>query len=300
MGRKQATRVLGAMLVVTMVAAVLFAQKVNELRPAATLEETLYVRSPRVVRAAALGFEGLAADVYWTRAVQYFGEHRAHNATRFDLLAPLLELTTDLDPHLIVAYQFGSIFLAEKPPQGAGDPDAAVRLVQKGIEKNPTEWRLYYDLGFIHYMDRHDVIAAAEAFQKGAEVPGAMPWMKVMAATLQAKGHNRETSKMLWWQVYQTVDEKLTKQNALRHWASYQAEDDIEQLQRVAEQYRNFYGGFPQSWNDLIRARMLRGVPQDPTGLAYRLLPEGKVAVEDPKQFPYMYKEDAEAPLTHN
>jgi len=29
---------------------------------------------------------------------------------RYDLLYPLLDITTDLDPHLIVAYEFGSCF----------------------------------------------------------------------------------------------------------------------------------------------------------------------------------------------
>jgi len=71
---------------------------------------------------------------------------------------PLLEITTTLDPHLIVAYEFGSIFVAQQPPEGAGQPDTAVALVERGIRQNPGEWRLYYHLGFIHYLERHDYI----------------------------------------------------------------------------------------------------------------------------------------------
>ena len=78
----------------------------------------------------------------------------------------------------------GSIFLCQKPPDGAGQPDKAVALVEKGIRANPSYWRLYFTLGFIHYIDRHDYKAAEQAFQKGSEVPGALPWMKVMAARM--------------------------------------------------------------------------------------------------------------------
>ena len=43
----------------------------------------------------------------------------------FRLLAPLLQVTTELDPKLLPAYQFGANFLAPKPPNGAGLPGAA-------------------------------------------------------------------------------------------------------------------------------------------------------------------------------
>ena len=69
-----------------------------------------------------LGYEGLLADIYWTRVVQYFGGKRLAHSTEFKLLGPLLQITTDLDPHLLIAYRFGSIFLADKPPRGAGEP----------------------------------------------------------------------------------------------------------------------------------------------------------------------------------
>ena len=58
----------------------------------------------------------------WTRAVQYFGNKHHDGARRYDLLAPLLEITTGLDPHLLVAYEYGTNFLAPKPPGGGGMP----------------------------------------------------------------------------------------------------------------------------------------------------------------------------------
>src|SRR5690348_5802144 len=132
-------------------ASTILLSRVESLRPNATLEEVLYVPSPKVLKRASLGYTGLVSDIYWTRVVQYYGGKLQNQQTRFDLLWPLLNITTQLDPHLIPAYQFGGTFLSQKPPNGAGDPARAIQLVEYGIENNSYDWHLYYDLGFIYY-----------------------------------------------------------------------------------------------------------------------------------------------------
>src|SRR5665811_523682 len=106
---------------------------VDRLRPRATIEDVLYLKSSQL-KWMSLGYTGLMADIYWTRAVQYYGgKHHSAVAPRYELLAPLLDITTDLDPKLVVAYEYGASFLAPKPPEGAGMPDYAVEFVEKGI-----------------------------------------------------------------------------------------------------------------------------------------------------------------------
>ena len=46
----------------------------------------------------------------------------ASQAANFDLLYPLLDLVTSLDPHFKVAYRFGAIFLTEAYPSGPAGP----------------------------------------------------------------------------------------------------------------------------------------------------------------------------------
>ena len=109
-------------------------------------------------------------------------------------------MTTTLDPKLLPAYQFGSVFLAQKPPEGAGNPLAAARLVEKGIQENPQAWRLYYDLGYIYWLELKDPAKAADAFERGSKVPGAHPWMRVMAAALAGHAGETETAIYMWTQ----------------------------------------------------------------------------------------------------
>src|ERR1051325_2500582 len=171
----QVTMFATALMLVSMASSILLLRQVDKTRPVATLEETLFISSPKVLRRMSLGYNGLLADVYWTRAVQYFGRHHVAGVEHYNLLAPLLTITTTLDPHLLPAYEFGSNFLSPKPPNGAGRPKDAVELMEFGIRQNPTEWRLYFNLGFIYYMELNDPAKAADAFQRGSQLPNAHP-----------------------------------------------------------------------------------------------------------------------------
>src|SRR5262249_7348697 len=117
--RQRTTIIASTCLVASMAASVVLLRHIDEIRPATAIEDALYIDSPKIVKRASLGFDGLMACIYWTRAVQYFG-HRHHlQSQTYNELAPLLEITTSLDPHLLPAYQFGASFLAPKPPDGA-------------------------------------------------------------------------------------------------------------------------------------------------------------------------------------
>lgn len=287
--QRTATMVATVLLLASLAGSVLILRKLDATRGSqATLEEVLYLPSGKVLKRVSLGYSGLLADIYWTRAVQYFGSKHLQRSTRYDLLYPLLDITTDLDPQLIVAYQFGSIFLSQKPPEGAGQPDKAVALVEKGIRENPTYWRLYFTLGFIHYLDRRDYKAAQQAFEKGSEIPGALPWMKVMAAKMAENAEDINTALTLWQAVYDTTQDPTTRDTALKHIASLRAEAEITELTRRIDYYREKAGSQPSSWSDLVRAGLLRRVPVDPSGAPYELLPNGTVKVRDEARFPFL------------
>src|ERR1051325_10479744 len=114
----QVTMFAAAALIVCMASSILLLRQVDQTRGKSTLQETLYISSPKVLKRLSLGYDGLLADIYWTRAVQYFGGHHASDG-EYQLLAPLLTITTTLDPKMLPAYEFGSNFLSPKPPDGA-------------------------------------------------------------------------------------------------------------------------------------------------------------------------------------
>jgi tetratricopeptide (TPR) repeat protein len=278
------------LLVAFMASAGLALQQVDKLRTGASLEEVLYISSPKVLKRLSLGYQSLLADVYWTRAVQYFGSKHFTGARRYDLLAPLLDITTDLDPNLVVAYQFGSNFLASKPPAGAGMPEHAVQLIERGIRANPDEWRLYYELGFVYYWELHDYKKSAEAFERGSERPNAHPFLKILAANMAQHAGDSSMARMLWVTTYESTTDPQIKRNASDHLRALQVDDEVAALEQLVARYRETRGHAPGNFMDLIAAGMLRGIPADPTGKAYKLTADGRVEVRNLDDLPFITK----------
>ena len=236
-----------------------------------------YVTSGEWLRRASLGYEGLLADVYWTRAVQYYGAERLSPNPRFGLLSSLLRITTTLDPHLLAAYRFGAIFLAEKPPAGAGHPEEAMQLLRRGITANPGEWRLWEDLGFIEYWDLRDYPAAARIFQAGSERPGAEIWMKALAAAVAARGGELQTSRILWSQIYRTAQTASIRRSALEHLAAIQASEEIRALNGILAAFQRTEGRAALSFSEVVAAGFLRKSPRDPGGAPFVVGADGHV-----------------------
>lgn len=289
--RSNSTIVAVAVLVLALVGALLSLNQVDQVKgKQATLEEVLYIPSGKTLKKLSLGYNSLLADIYWTRAVQYFGHKHQEEELHYELLNPLLDITTDLDPHLIIAYEFGSIFLSQPSPAGAGEPDKAVALVEKGIRTNPDYWRLYFTLGYIHYFDRKDYKAAREAFQTGSEKPGAYFWMKVMAAEMAQHAGETSFAEEIWKRLYESTQDQMVKDNAQQHLAALSVEKLIDELNKRVEFFRQKTGQLPSSWYDLIRAGLLRGIPVDTAKNPLKLMPDGTVQVADPAKIPFLTK----------
>lgn len=253
-------------------------------------QETLYVSSPKVLRRLSLGYTGLLADIYWTRAVQYFGEQHHAGSSDFRLLAPLLEVTTELDPRLFPAYQFGANFLAPQPPNGAGLPGEALSLMKFGIAHNPDQWRLYYNLGFLYYTELKDYPKAADAFMRGAQLPVTNEFMPILAARMAQHAGEFDTARMLWFTTYQSVKDPDVRQNAVDHLRALQVDEDVTRLEQVVEKYRQQYGRLPASMDDLDHAGFIHGTPTDPKGQPYKLMADGRIEVQDAEKFPFITK----------
>jgi tetratricopeptide (TPR) repeat protein len=277
-------------LIVTLAGAVALLRPVEKAQAAALDEDTLYIPSANAIRKMSLGYTGLAADIYWTRAVQYFGERHRIHSDKFPLLYPLLNLTTDLDPQMVVAYQYGSIFLAQRMPAGAGQPDKAVALVEKGIKANPDEWKLYLSLGFIHYSERQDPRAAADAFERGSRVPGANPALKVLAASMVQEGGDAGKAKLLWAAIHDTTTDSEIRRTALQHFRSIESDEAVTALEQLVARYRERSGRAPSNFAEMVASGWLRAIPQDPAGAPYKLSPDGHVELESLTDLPFVTK----------
>jgi hypothetical protein len=247
------------------------------------VEQILYVRSGSALERMTLSFDAIAADVYWIRAIQHYGGDRLAGPraqTKYQLLYPLLDLTTTLDPYFNIAYRFGAIFLSEAYPGGPGRPDQSVALLRKAITAMPYKWQYYHDIGFVYYWRYRDYKNAASWFQRAAEQPDAPVWLKPLAAAMLAHGDDRKASRFLWQQMAQS-EEPWLRRNAERALLQLQAMDQMDQLNALITRFPPAGAG-AHSWDDLIRRHVLDRVPFDPAGAPYEIdAATGRVSVSN-------------------
>lgn len=275
-------------LLVALLAAVVGLQMLQASQPAPALApgvatNVLYIRSPQLVTRAALSFRALVADIYWIRAVQHYGGTKLSTDPfkQYDILYPLLDVTTSLDPYFDVAYKFGSVFLAEDFPSGAGRPDLAIALLEKGLRAQPDKWEFAQGLGFVYYFWKADYESAGEWFNRAADMTNAPEWLRPLAAVTLAQGGNRTTARTLWTEIMRSQDADWLRNQATFRLDQLDAMDGIDLMERVVAQYRARVGTLPGSWLDLIRAGLLRGVPLDPASKPLHLDPAtGKVTLD--------------------
>ncbi len=238
--------------------------------------DDVLLRSGKLVKVMSLEYAPLLADIYWTRVVQYYGNKHVRGQAKLELLWPLLDITTTLDPNLLISYRFGAMFLSQAAPAGAGRPDLAVQLIQRGIQANPEYWRLYEDLGFVYYFDLKDYQKASDAFLEGSKRPNAQLWMKVMAAKVAAEGESFATSMFLWKDIYDSTPDPSVKKNALQHLQLLKVKEDCKHLDALANEYAKRYGKRPARMSEMVQAGLLPGIPRDPLGFAYIFGEDGK------------------------
>ncbi len=237
-------------------------------------EEILYIDNPHVLKKVLLGYENLAADLYWLRVIQYFGGKRRDVTNKnYALLEPLLSITVTLDPDFKIAYTYGATFLSEPFPDGAGVPAKGIALIDEGIRRHPEHWRFYLDKGFIYFWYLQDYKKAAEVFLEGSKIEGAPYWMRTTAGRALAQGGDRQTARGLWQILHDTAETPQQRDNAAIHLRQLDVLDQLDELRRVAARFEEQTGHYPRSWDDLISGGYLAGAPVDPTGAAYVLDP---------------------------
>ncbi|HET8782193.1 MAG TPA: hypothetical protein VFM63_07230, partial [Pyrinomonadaceae bacterium] len=277
--RKSVT--LGLIVVVGIASAALLVRWTDSLRPPVDpnlIDEGLYLND-KTARRMSLGFNGLAADWYWMRSLQYVGKKILHfegdirlddmSAVNLKLLAPLLETATTLDPEFIEPYEYAAAVLP------AIDVQEAIRLTEKGINANPDAWRLYHHLGYI-YWKQNEFQKASEIYDRGSQVPGAPVWMQAMKARLISEGGSRSTAREIYTRMYQESHEDQVKEMARSHVLRLDSLDQQDALRKLFTAYKGRTGKCPDSWRELepvFRAARIQvdqsGAPLDPSGAPY-------------------------------
>jgi len=269
--------------------------------PAQFAEEQLYLNGPAMKRIT-LAFNGIAADWYWMRSLQYVGRKivkyedthagklRLSDLSSLDLrlLPSLLQTATTLDPKFLDPYYYGAVILPDV------DANEAIELLNQGIAANPKQWKLYQHLGYI-YWQRREYQKAGEVYETGGKLPGAPPWMLAMSARMKAAGGAGQAAREMYAHLYESSDDLNVKRMVEKQLLRLDSLDERAKIRQVLADYAKITGHCAPSWKEVaavLRAAPLRldasGAPTDPSNTPYRLITGGcDVDLDDNSPVPH-------------
>ncbi len=263
-----------------------FIETNRPVMPEEYLDEDLSLQGEKL-KGWSLGFEGLIADWYWVRSLQYMGDKVAKSKDRViniedlrslnpRLLYPLIDNATTLDPQFMAAYSYGAIVLP------AIDPALAIKIAEKGIENNPDEWRLYQHLGYIYWrLKQYD--KAAEVYQKGSTIKNAPPFFKSMSARMNDEGGSRDTARKIYQQMLDEAKDSTTRENAKLRLLQLDSQDERDAIIKVLTQFLAKNGRCIRNWREILP--LLTDVKL-PNGKDFRVDEGGNLV--DPTDTPYI------------
>ncbi len=260
--------------------------------PESYIDEDLSLQG-RKLKGYSFGFEGLIADWYWMRSLQYIGEKIVKRKSKGGinlenlkplnprLLYPLLNSATDLDPRFFEVYSYGAIVLP------AINPEQAIKIAEKGITNNPEQWRLYQHLGFI-YWKLTNYKKAAEVYEKGSKITGAPEFMRYMAARMETEGGSRQTARQIYQEMLSNAKDTQTRENAEIRLLELDSQDERDAIRNALKEFKIRNGRCAKNWREIYS--MLDGIAL-PGGKGFRIDRGGNIV--DPTNAPYLLDDES-------
>lgn len=253
--------------------------------PAGFEDEDLSLEGSRL-KGYVFGAEGLLADWYWMNSLQYMGSKISsvglENLNLDDmrslnprLLYPYLNNAADLDPRFTAPYSYGATILP------AIDSDRAIALSEKGIANNPNEWRLHQHLGYIHWK-RGEYERASEVYLQGSTIPGAPPFLRMMAGRMKTEGGSRDTAREIYRKILAEAQDEISKQNAELRLMQIDSLDERDAINPALREFKTRNGRCASRWSEIIP---LLTAPKLPKGNAIRIDQLNNIV--DPSGVPY-------------
>lgn len=232
--------------------------------------ELLYVPTFRAVKLLSLGNEGMAADIFYLWAIQYYSVFIPNE--QFLYINSMFDLITDLDPLYFEAYTLGGMLMAMA---GTRDPeqhrDAVIALYDKGLAAMPNDFRLGEIAAWdFHTIWKDDQVATRflEKVKDRPEVPSRIA--RVLGRWRDGASLWSYDESIDYWNqaVADSIDER-DRVYARSHLYDSIAERDRSILDPMLQTQRIVTGECPDSFAVFVKRGVLKSLPIDDWGNPY-------------------------------
>lgn len=217
----------------------------------------IYIPSGKSLKYVTFGYHSLMADLVYLWAIQYFSDQTIWE--RFDYLDHIFGIIAELDPQYLDPYEIGALIAV----YDAKDLDLALTILDRGMEKNPTQWIIPLQAGHFAQMFAKNFEVAQKYYKKVMEIEGAPEIAQRLFANAAYRISDYKTAWDNWLEIYETATDPRVIKIASNHLYRTKAAMDFETLQSAIELYKNKHGRYPSDLEQLVSDGLIRAVPKD-------------------------------------
>lgn len=205
----------------------------------------------------------LFADAFYIRGILALSEEFPEDINRLDYLLKNFEVATTLDPELIEGYFFAGIVA----PVGKDEIPQGIRFLKEALKRNSSAWEIPFWLGF-NYYQLGDYLKTIEYYRIASSLPDAPTYLITSLASLYYKAGKPDLGLLYLDGLYQSVkDKRLLELIKIKiEWLK-----NIVFLEEKVRQFKEIYGFWPKSLEELIKVGLIDKIPDDPFGAGYEL-----------------------------
>ena len=218
------------------------------------------------------GFRNVLADIVWLEAVQVAGNRKMTHGD-YDRLFDLLNVEANFDPKFEIPYLLGGLVLGESTPHA----EKALRVLGRGRNQYPADWRFPFYMGFTHYFSLGDGSAGGGAMAEAARLPGSPAYLPGLASRMLSEAREPEAAMAMLEPIVRQESDPARRAVLERRVREVAVERDLQALERAVERYREKTGTAPTDLSELVREGILASIPVEPNGGKYLLMQGGKV-----------------------
>ena len=212
-----------------------------------------------------MGLHSVASAFMWLYTIQKVDSHQQD-------LPELIKNVNAIDPKFSYPYAFATLILPS-----LNFTNEAIEIGKEGIKNADPDWRIPFYLATTYHIFLKDRANASLYFDIASNTPGAPEKIHSISARYGTSQTELDQTREIWTSIYETSNDELVTERAKRFIIHL---DIVGALKKAILLYKQRYGHYPPTIDDLVTAKILKALPQSPLGVKFGVDKNGKLTIE--------------------